>query len=635
MQHNTPIIPVLLFSLLSLAVLSLTGCESQPSIPGTDISVPEADAHAKELYQAGDFYAAAEEYLSLAKSDPKNEFRYQLGAIDAMIKNQEIDRAQQLIDFLPPEKLNDVQRVLVLIYQAQILLTKDDPKAAYALLNIDLPSETSRTVLAKFHETRATILQLEKEYFAAARERILLNSYLDDTQEISANYQSLWQSLSRLSPTELDTYRASDAGILASWLELAIINKTMLQNTVNLEASIATWQQRYPDHPALVDIIPMIIESSILLAEQPSQVALLLPFTGKYNDASIAIREGFMAAWYDSRGEKPIIKIYNTDADNVVARYAQAITEGADLVVGPLQKSAISKLIEQSEITVTTLVLNQYDGEYDISNVSSSSPLPAVIQFGLSPEDEARQVAERAWFDGRARAISITTGDERSRRINDAFASHWQELGGTLLEHVSIGQDVKQLSGPIKGALNIDQSEQRSKTLRSRLQRSLKTETRRRQDVDLIFMAVPPTIARQLVPQLRYYRTEDISLYSISNIYTGNINTREDSDINGVLFVDMPWVIDPENEYSPLNRMIGRYQKPSLAAYKRLYAFGIDAYRLIPQLAELSLQPDQQYEGKTGYIKIDEQGRVQRRLIWAQFLDGKPELMDTKITGYN
>ncbi len=633
MRHNTPIILFHLFSLLSLTVLSLTGCDPQTSKPVADTSVPAADVHAKELYQAGNFYAAAEEYLALAKSDPNNEIKYQLDATDALIKNQEIDRAQLLIDFLPPEKLSDVQSVLKTIYEAQILLAQGNTEAAYALLNIDLPSETSRTVLAKFHETRAIILQSKKEYFAVTTERILLNSYLDDTHEISDNYQKLWQSLSQLSPSELDTYRINNAGILTSWLELAIISKTMLQNTVNLEASITTWQQRYPDHPALVDIIPEIIDTSRQLAEQPSQVALLLPFTGRYNDASIAIREGFMAAWYESRDDKPIIKIYNTDTENIISRYAQAIAEGADFVVGPLQKPAITKLVEQSDITVTTLVLNQYDGEYDISNASSLSPLPVFIQFSLSPEDEARQVAERAWFDGRTRAISITTGDERSRRIQDAFVSHWQEIGGILLEHVSIGQDVKELSNPVKSVLNIDQSEQRSKTLRSKLQRSLKTETRRRQDVDLIFMAVSPPIARQLVPQLRYYGTENIALYSISNIYTGNVNKREDGDIDGVSFVDMPWVIDPENEYSPLNRMIERYQKPSLSAYKRLYAFGIDAYRLIPRLAELSLQPSKQYEGKTGYIKIDKEGRVQRRLIWAQFVDGKPELTDA--TGLN
>ena len=122
-------------------------------------------------------------------------------------------------------------------------------------------------------------------------------------------------------------------------------------------------------------------------------------------------------------------------------------------------------------------------------------------------------------------------------------------------------------------------------------------------------------------------------MYSISNIYTGSINTRADSDINDVLFVDMPWIIDLENEYSPLNRMIERYRKPALSAYKRLYAFGIDAYRLIPRIAELILQPSRQYEGKTGYIKLDEEGRVHRRLIWARFVDGKPELADA--TGLN
>ena len=628
MQHNTPII---LFIVLSL--FSLIGCGPQTGKPDTDVPAAEADLHARELYQARNFYAAAEEYLALAKSDPLNAIRYQLGAIDALIKDQEIDQAQQILELLPQEKLSDAQKILKKTYRAQILLAKDGPEAAYALINISLPSDTPQPVLVKYHETRATVLHEKTEYFAAAKERILLNSYLDDTQVIYENYQSLWQSLSHLSPDELDVYRSDYTGILTSWLELAILYRTMLQNTMNLEDAIATWQQRYPDHPALTNIIPDIIDRSRQLAKQPLQVALLLPFTGKYNDASIAIREGFMAAWYESRDEKPSIRIYNTDADNVVERYQQAIVEGAEFIVGPLQKSAISNLIEHGDIKVTTLVLNQYDGELDAANTFNISALPAIIQFGLSPEEEARQVAERAWFDGHARAISITTGDERGRRVNNAFVSHWRELGGTILDYVSIGQDIKELANPVRSVLNIDQSEKRSKDLRDKLHRSLKTETRRRQDVDLIFMAVPPTTARQLVPQLRYYGTEDIALYSISNIYTGNINTRADSDINDVLFIDMPWIIDLKNEYSPLNRMIERYRKPALSAYKRLYAFGIDAYRLIPRIAELILQPSRQYEGKTGYIKLDEKGRVHRRLIWARFVDGKPELSDA--TGLN
>ena len=631
MRHKTPIFLLTTLSLLSLALLGISGCSPQASKPETP--VVEADVYAKELYQLGNFYTAAEEYLALVESDPKNEIKYRLGAADALIRDQKIERAEQILETLPQDKLSNVQRTLKTVYEAQISLARNDPEAAYQQLNFTIPADTPRNVLAKFHTTRGTALHLKHEYFAAAKERILLNSYLNDPQEITDNYQYLWQSLSQLSLDELNNYQTDNSGILASWLELAIINQTMMQNTANLETAIASWQQRYPGHPALGSIIPEIIDGSRQLAEPPSQIALLLPFSGRLKDASITIREGFMAAWYESRDDKPIIKIYNTDVDNVAEKYEQAISEGADFIVGPLQKNAISKLIEEGDTRVTTLVLNQYDGHQNTSNTSSPSSLPSIIQFGLSPEEEAKQVAERAWFDARARAITISTGDERSRRVQDAFTTHWQELGGITLEHVNIGQDVRALADPVRRVLNIDQSEQRGKTLRSKLQRSLKTETRRRQDVDLIFMTVPPAIARQLVPQLRYYRTDDIVLYSISDIFTGNVDERADEDINNVAFVDMPWVIDPENEYSPLNRMIERYRKPAHSTYKRLYALGIDAYSLIPHITELILQPSQQYIGKTGYLKIDREGRVHRRLIWAKFVGGKPELSD--VVGLN
>ena len=82
----------------------------------------------------------------------------------------------------------------------------------------------------------------------------------------------------------------------------------------------------------------------------------------------------------------------------------------------------------------------------------------------------------------------------------------------------------------------------------------------------------------------------------------------------------MPWVIDPENEHSPLNRVIERYRKPVHSAYKRLYALGMDAYSLVPRITELVLRPASQYAGKTGYLKIDRKGQVHRRLIWAKFI---------------
>ena len=77
--------------------------------------------------------------------------------------------------------------------------------------------------------------------------------------------------------------------------------------------------------------------------------------------------------------------------------------DGAQFVVGPLSKPAVSKLMTEGAITVPTLTLNF---------AYQTDPLPAnLYQISLSPEDEARQVAERAWLDGHNQAISVVPYD--------------------------------------------------------------------------------------------------------------------------------------------------------------------------------------------------------------------------------
>ena len=153
-----------------------------------------------------------------------------------------------------------------------------------------------------------------------------------------------------------------------------------------------------------------------------NQIALLLPFTAKFRDASTAIREGFIAAWYESPSTKPVIKIYDADAQNIIEKYQLAINEGADFIIGPLEKEAVSILIENNQISVRTMVLNNYDKNPVYMNDSQNNlVIPSLIQFALSPEDEAIQVADRAWFDGHANALIITPDTQWGERIFNAF----------------------------------------------------------------------------------------------------------------------------------------------------------------------------------------------------------------------
>lgn len=607
-------------------LLSLTGCVATTK---NNVADHKTDLHAKQFYQTGNFEAAAREYLALAKSEPANKLKYQLVAIDAFIQSGQIDIAKEIIDHLPQKKLNNTQIILRNIYNAQILLRKNHPDIAYKQLRFDFHPETPKSVYVKFHKTRAMVLEAQSEYFSAAKEYLLLNFYLNDNREISANYKKLWQALSHLSVDELRNYQSDNGGIIVSWLELILIDQTLLHKKHELNIAISAWKQQYPVHPALDIIIPDIIKDSKKFIQQPTQIALLLPLDSIYHDASVAIREGFTAAWYASRRYKPSIKIYKTDPENIIKIYQQAIAEGANFIVGPLQKPVITKLLEADIPTITTLLLNQYDQKQnDAVNIPELSKPLTFIQFHISPEDEARQIAERMWFDGSTRIIIVTPGNKTGQRIHDAFTAHWQKLGGTILAHANIDKNTQELRNAVHNLFNIHQSQQRGKILRNQLRRNVKIALRRRQDIHAIFMAVSPVTARRLIPEFRRYQTQNIGLYSTSSIYNGNINTRADNDVNGVIFTDMPWILDAENEYSTLNRTIKRNQKTDYLTYRRLHAFGIDAYHLIPYISQLILQPDQRYQGKTGTIKIDNSGYVHRRLIWGEFINGKPELYD-------
>jgi uncharacterized protein len=56
----------------------------------------------------------------------------------------------------------------------------------------------------------------------------------------------------------------------------------------------------------------------------------------------------------------------------------------------------------------------------------------------------------------------------------------------------------------------------------------------------------------------------------------------------------------------------------------RLYAFGFDAFRLVPILRGKSASTEAKISGITGQLHIDDHNRVRRELEWAQIKNGVP-----------
>lgn len=611
--------------LLCLILAFIVGCgPSSQTRPELSEEIAQQELQALNEINRGDFLAAANTYLDLAKKDQSNSTDYRLKAAAALYEARDILGAEAILTETETGE-NPTQLLQKQVLLARIALGKGDAKLSLEQLDLAPQAEAPANLLRTYHEVRVEALQSLGMKQDVLNERFILGRLPGTATETDINNQALWSILSAMNQQDLISIQQGRNPTDQSWIELALIYQTHLGNVKNLQAVVNDWSNQYPNHPAIANIIPGFIDDSIAMSERPTRVAVLLPMSGRFRDASRAIREGFVAAWSQDDEKKTHISFYNTDSLNVIENYQQALTEGADFIVGPLEKPAIDNLLKQGSLGKPTLALNYYDGDLNSPQLEHVTAGKNFFQFALSPENEAEQVAERAIFDGHIRALAITTGDEWGNRLLTAFQNKWQELGGVLLEHASYTGETEDFSEPIRRLLNTDESKQRAKELRAVLNRSIHSEQRRRQDADFIFIASRPDVARQVMPHIRFMRANELPVYATSHIYTGQPNPVRDADMNNIIFADIPWNLDPDFYQSQSKSILGKTWPQLSTQYQRLFALGYDAYSVIPQLPALAADPAKRYSGATGDLYIQGQGRLQRYLTWAKFVEGEPQ----------
>jgi len=620
-----PAHPAAVAALALLAILYVNACTPGAARPAAQ-SGP--DHLATELESRSDFRAAAAEYLRLAELYPDRGAGYRLSAAANLLDAGDAAGARVVLDPID-ERLGRVDALYRNILRARFELEDGRPAEALALAPVDTGSAPV-ALRARASSVRAEAFEMSGDLVAASKERVILAGFPRSEAAERENLLRLWSNLNGAGEERLAAEPAAD-GEFSSWVQLALLNLRSGSNPDRLRAELAAWMEANPAHPAVPLITDAVLAQSRRFESAPKQLALLLPLTGQYANAGAAVRDGVLAAWYRDPAFRPRIRVYDANSLNVVDRYREAIADGAQFVIGPLEKTAISKLVEASIISVPTLALNRLDGPAGDERMRApGAAIPNLIQYGLTPEDEARQAAQRALFDGRARALVLAPANEWGRRLARAFEDEWQSLGGTVMEQVFYEPALNDFQEVAAELLNVDSSESRARQLRERLGRRIEYGARLREDADMVFMAAVPVAARQILPQFRFYGADDLPVYGSSHAYTGNLNPALDADMNGLLFPDMPWVLEPGDE---IEQAANRNWSSRSSSFRRLYAFGVDALRLIPELGRLSTQPGAMFAGATGRLLIDRNAVVQRRLTWARIIEGAPRLIDGDAGG--
>ena len=419
---------------------------------------------------------------------------------------------------------------------------------------------------------------------------------------------TVWNKLQHVSLPELNSAasQAADPSI-SGWIKLAILSKQYSTDDAQLTSQLIAWRVANPNHPANSLFPDNGTLTQLQNARRPQHIVLLLPLSGKLASAGQAVRNGFISAYYSSghKNQQTVSFLDTSNNQNMGALYQQALSQGADAVVGPLTKEQVKQLISQGSISASTIALNYTETGF--------GSLPSnLYEFGLSPLDEAKQLAEKAAQAGHKRAIIIAPQDEWGQRVTKTLIANWSALGGTVADSMYFNSQTD-LNQSIPQLLHVDVNAAREEAKKTNDTSVL--ENQRRQDFDVIFLLASPQNARQIVPLLKYYYADKIPIFSTSVIYSGTPSPQHDSDLNGVTFSDTPWTLSMANG-------VGSGSDDLRAS--RLYPVGRDAYLLINQIARLKTLSNFPIYGATGALTLTPQQQIYRRLAWVQMHNGRP-----------
>jgi len=616
-------IQALKFQFIALCIcLPLIGCvTSSPSptpTPAAPTKVPVTDISLTPLQLANLAIARAAEQLS-----PLREASL-LDAVDALLEAAVVERATVIFAQIDAGAVPPTLVTRYTLSKSDLLLSQRRPNDALAQLANLQEDSISLTEQKRLYRIRANAYERLGHHLEVARNRVSLYRFLNEDTERENNHAAIWQALTNLNDNALiDLNLAGPPDVLSGWMQLAYLSKRASVQPDLFPDQLRAWRSNYPQHPVSDEFITSLLQNIQTPLLVPGKIAVLLPSSGRFVKAADAIRQGLLAAYFANQStDKSPLRFYSANSDNVVDAYRQAINEGAELIIGPLEKSAIQTLITNTTLTAPTLALNY---------VETAGELPEnLYQFGLSPENEARQVADHIWQQGYSRGVALYPEGDWGTRVYTAFLQRWNELGGEILETQTYQSQGKDFATPVKTLLNVDESEQRMKSLRRLAGTELGFESRRRQDAEFVFMSGFARQARQLRPQLRFYNASRLPVFATSHVFSGVTNRNLDRDMDGIVFGDMPWTLSDISDASQQSyqNSIRQLAPDTYRSYFRLYAFAIDVYQLVPRLVKLANYGYERLSGLTGTLRIDTNRQVQRELSWARFARGIPKSIE-------
>ncbi|RZF94545.1 penicillin-binding protein activator [Pseudoalteromonas sp. CO302Y] len=431
----------------------------------------------------------------------------------------------------------------------------------------------------------------------------------DNNFSVANLNQDLWHNLTQLSSYALERFNRGSV-VQQGWVNLALYHQVYLGAPVELHQAMNNWMRRYPGHPA-AEVLPKKVTE--LIEVEPltvNRLAVLIPQSGANERLGDALKAGVLAALDNN----PLEETLFIDESLSAAEIALKLSEfKADFVIGPLLKSNIEKLsTAQTLIDYPVMHLNTFDGE----RVSQQH-----FFFALNPEHEVQQALERFLTAGYQKPMLLAPNNSNGQRLVEYFNTQWQRYS-EVKPQVGFYASKDDMPKTITGLLEVDQSKERIKVVKSLFRQEVESETRSRSDVDVIYILGDATETRLIKPYLDVNVStfaERIPLYASSKSHSKQIDRTDKGDLDGLYFTELPWMLEGQIKQHNLRQQYESLWPENADINQRLFAMTYDATSMLGSVKQLSMVAGKRFNGISGELSIASNGHVTRSLDWAQY----------------
>jgi outer membrane PBP1 activator LpoA protein len=584
---------------------------------------------------------ASSQYLALAANEKNRETRdkYVLLAAHALLKEGNANAADKTLKSIAqdmtqkPELLAEHKYLSARVLE--VISTYD-----HALKTLDYPStwKLPNWQWVSYHQFKARLYQQINQPIEQVRQLSLLSQYLPSTQSHEVN-DEIWRSLQPISEQTLLSFRDDRSNpIFQGWVQLAYIAKHYAINPNDLVRQLGSWQQLNPNHPAAAKL-PTDLEKALNTKPyQPKNIAVLLPLTGPRAVVANTVKQGIIANYMATGDDSVSVNFFDTALGAKLA-YQQAVTAGAEFIIGPLLQSEVEQLQGTASQPVTEQATLEPAATGAITPITAPDPIAAksipqlylnhiddftaqddTFFFALSPTDEAIDAAQRLYNDGIEQPLLLVSNDAVGHRMAESFSDAWQQLTHKPAEiHYYDGGDKMKVT--VQKALGVIDSKERIARVKAILTPKIEADFRSRRDIDAIYMVSASRDLLLLKPFIDVNFSvfaQPVPLYTTSRSRIES-NTRETAtELNNLTISDIPWLITPNTETRMVNDLWPQWSN----SRKRLYIMGYDALDLVGKLAQMRALPGYQFSGRSGTLSVQADGTIKRQLSWGRYQRG-------------